>query len=95
MPTLLIADDHPLFRAALRGAAGEAADDIATCEAGTLDNVLATLESRSDFTRPSSAQRIALRRSPSRTSRTMVATDVGDHHTVAPSHASRSALADP
>jgi len=49
MPTLLIADDHPLFRAALRGAAGEAAGDIATCEAGTLDEVLATLESRADI----------------------------------------------
>ncbi|HST46053.1 MAG TPA: response regulator transcription factor [Luteimonas sp.] len=48
MPTLLIADDHPLFRAALRGAAIDAADDIATCEAGSLDEVLATLEARAD-----------------------------------------------
>ena len=44
MPTLLIADDHPLFRAALRGAAAEAAADITTLEAGTLDAVLATLD---------------------------------------------------
>ncbi len=44
MPTLLIADDHPLFRAALRGAAADAAADITTLEAGTLDAVLATLE---------------------------------------------------
>ncbi|MGH8033339.1 MAG: response regulator [Luteimonas sp.] len=49
MPTLLIADDHPLFRAALRAAAAEAADDIATLEAGTLDAVLATLDARSDI----------------------------------------------
>ena len=49
MPTLLIADDHPLFRAALRGAADEAADDIQTCEAGTLDDVMATLETRADI----------------------------------------------
>ena len=44
MSTLLIADDHPLFRAALRGAAQEAARDIRTLEAGTLDQVLAVLE---------------------------------------------------
>jgi DNA-binding NarL/FixJ family response regulator len=49
MPTLLIADDHPLFRAALRGAAGEAADDIGTFEAGTLDEVLALLEKRPEI----------------------------------------------
>ena len=48
MPTLLIADDHPLFRAALRGAAREAADDVQTCEAGSLEEVVATLESRPD-----------------------------------------------
>ncbi len=46
MPTLLIADDHPLFRAALRSAADEAAEDIRTCEAGTLDEVVATLDAR-------------------------------------------------
>ncbi|WP_024890778.1 response regulator transcription factor [Luteimonas huabeiensis] len=49
MPTLLIADDHPLFRAALRGAADEAADDIRTCEAGTLDDALAMLEARPEI----------------------------------------------
>ena len=49
MPTLLIADDHPLFRAALRGAAAEAAADVATCEAESLDGVLALLESRHDI----------------------------------------------
>ncbi|TWT23282.1 response regulator transcription factor [Luteimonas marina] len=49
MPTLLIADDHPLFRAALRGAAAEAAADVATCEAESLDGVLALLESRNDI----------------------------------------------
>ncbi len=49
MPTLLIADDHPLFRAALRGAAAEAAADVATCEAESLEGVLALLESRDDI----------------------------------------------
>ncbi len=49
MPTLLIADDHPLFRAALRGAAAEAAADVSTCEAETLDGVVALLESRDDI----------------------------------------------
>ncbi len=49
MPTLLIADDHPLFRAALRGAALDADDDVQTCEAESLDGVLALLEARSDI----------------------------------------------
>ena len=49
MPTLLIADDHPLFRAALRGAAADAAADVDTCEAESLDGVLALLESRDDI----------------------------------------------
>lgn len=44
MPTLLIADDHPLFRAALRQAALEAVDDAQIQEAGSLDAVLAALE---------------------------------------------------
>ena len=44
MPTLLIADDHPLFRAALRSAAAEAAPDVITCEAETLDQVLQRLD---------------------------------------------------
>lgn len=46
MPLLLIADDHPLFRAALRGAAAEAAEDVDTCEAATLDEALAMLDAR-------------------------------------------------
>ena len=49
MPTLLIADDHPLFRAALRGAAVDADEDVQTCEAESLDGVLALLEARSDI----------------------------------------------
>lgn len=44
MPTLLIADDHPLFRAALRQAALEAVDDAQIQEAGSLDAVLSALE---------------------------------------------------
>lgn len=44
MPTLLIADDHPLFRAALRQAAMGAADDIVVREADTLESVLAALD---------------------------------------------------
>lgn len=44
MPTLLIADDHPLFRAALRQAAIEAVADAEIREAGSLDAVLATLD---------------------------------------------------
>ena len=49
MPTLLIADDHPLFRAALRGAAVDADEDVQTCEAESLDGVLALLEARNDI----------------------------------------------
>ncbi len=44
MPTLLIADDHPLFRAALRQAALEAVDDAQIQEAGSLEAVLAALD---------------------------------------------------
>ena len=44
MPTLLIADDHPLFRAALRHAAVEAVADTTIQEASTLEEVLAALE---------------------------------------------------
>lgn len=44
MPTLLIADDHPLFRAALRQAAMEAVADAEIHEAGSLDAVLAALD---------------------------------------------------
>jgi DNA-binding NarL/FixJ family response regulator len=44
MPTLLIADDHPLFRAALRQAAADAVPDTVIREAGTLEDTLAALE---------------------------------------------------
>ena len=49
MPKLLIADDHPLFRAALRGAAADAAPDVVTREAETLDGVLERLEHEDDI----------------------------------------------
>src|SRR3546814_20922740 len=41
MPTLLIADDHPLFRAALRQAAADAVDALQVREADSLESVLA------------------------------------------------------
>lgn len=44
MPALLIADDHPLFRAALRGAAADAVADMQVREADSLQGVLAALE---------------------------------------------------
>ncbi len=44
MPLLLIADDHPLFRAALRSAATAAIDDVDVLEADSLAGVLAALE---------------------------------------------------
>ena len=46
MPSLLIADDHPLFRAALRQAARDALGDVDLHEAGSLEMVLATLDSQ-------------------------------------------------
>ena len=46
MPTLLIADDHPLFRAALRQAARDALGDVQLFEAGALDDVLALLDAQ-------------------------------------------------
>jgi DNA-binding NarL/FixJ family response regulator len=49
MPTLLIADDHPLFRAALRGAATDAVDDLRVREADSLESVLAALEAEPDI----------------------------------------------
>src|SRR5690242_11547208 len=49
VPTLLIADDHPLFRAALRGAAAQAVDDLRVHEAASLDAVLTLLESEPDI----------------------------------------------
>lgn len=44
MPSLLIADDHPLFRAALRQAAADAVADTQIFEADSLDGVLAVLD---------------------------------------------------
>ena len=44
MPSLLIADDHPLFRAALRGAAADAVEDLQVHEADSLAAVLAALD---------------------------------------------------
>lgn len=44
MPTLLIADDHPLFRAALRQAAADAVDGLQVREAESLQGVLAALD---------------------------------------------------
>lgn len=49
MPALLIADDHPLFRAALRGAAADAVADLDVHEADSLDGVLAVLEVEPDI----------------------------------------------
>jgi DNA-binding NarL/FixJ family response regulator len=49
MPALLIADDHPLFRAALRGAAADAVAGLVVHEADSLDGVLATLEREPDI----------------------------------------------
>ena len=46
MPSLLIADDHPLFRAALRQAARDALGEVELHEAGSLDAVLATLDAQ-------------------------------------------------
>lgn len=48
VPTLLIADDHPLFRAALRGAAADAVAALKVLEADSLDSVLAALETHDD-----------------------------------------------
>lgn len=49
MPTLLIADDHPLFRAALRQAASDAIDTMTVREAASLDQVLAALDEQPDI----------------------------------------------
>ena len=46
MPTLVIADDHPLFRAALRQAARDALGEVELFEAGTLEAVLALLDAQ-------------------------------------------------
>ncbi|MGY0503944.1 response regulator transcription factor [Luteimonas sp. e5] len=42
--SLLIADDHPLFRAALKQAAHDALGEVRLLEAGSMPEVLATLE---------------------------------------------------
>ncbi|SHE91842.1 response regulator transcription factor [Thermomonas hydrothermalis] len=44
MPCLLIADDHPLFRAALRQTARDALSGVDVLEAGTLEQALSLLE---------------------------------------------------
>jgi DNA-binding NarL/FixJ family response regulator len=49
MPRLLIADDHPLFRAAFRGAAIYALPGLSVLEAESLDGVLAALEANRDI----------------------------------------------
>ncbi len=49
MARLLIADDHPLFRAALRQACARVLPNDAIVEADTLDNTLAMLETDPDL----------------------------------------------
>ncbi|MEO6519501.1 MAG: response regulator transcription factor [Pseudoxanthomonas sp.] len=49
MPKLLIADDHPLFRAALHGAAADAVAALSVLEAESLHGVLAALEANPDM----------------------------------------------
>ena len=49
MPTILIADDHPLFRAALRAAAAAAVADATIVEASDLATALASLEAEPDM----------------------------------------------
>lgn len=44
MPTLLIADDHPLFRTALKQAARDALGEVELHEAGSLQGVLDALD---------------------------------------------------
>jgi DNA-binding NarL/FixJ family response regulator len=46
MPSLLIADDHPFFRAALQQAARDALGDVELFEAGSLETVLTTLDAQ-------------------------------------------------
>jgi len=48
MPRLLIADDHPLFRAALCQAASEAIAHLQLTQAASLDGVLAALDAAPD-----------------------------------------------
>lgn len=46
MPALLIADDHPLFRAALKQAARDALGEVELFEGDSLESVLALLEAQ-------------------------------------------------
>ena len=46
MPCLLIADDHPLFRAALKQAARDALGEVELFEAGHLDAALTLLDAQ-------------------------------------------------
>src|SRR5580765_3811357 len=49
MPTVLIADDHPLFRAALKQVAADAVVDMRMHEADSLDAALAALDAHPDI----------------------------------------------
>lgn len=49
MPKLIVADDHPLFRAALRQAAVDAVADLQVREAASLGETLAALEDDADI----------------------------------------------
>ena len=48
MPTLLIADDHPLFREALRGAVARVLPDARLCEAENVDALYLLVEAEPD-----------------------------------------------
>lgn len=49
MITLLIADDHPLYRNALRGALSASLDDLTLLEAGDLTHTIKLLEAHPDI----------------------------------------------
>ena len=49
MHQILIADDHPLFRTALRTAAAEALSDVETFEADNLDKVFSVLDQQPEI----------------------------------------------
>lgn len=48
MPTVLVADDHPLFREALRNAVARALPTATICEADSVDALYALIERESD-----------------------------------------------
>ena len=48
MPTLLIADDHPLFREALRGVVARVMPDARLHEADSVDALYALVEAEPD-----------------------------------------------